>query len=453
MFRVYAGRPILVALATRLRLPLFHGSPAKAERRRRGVQHCKAARNLGVGAREQPAARAKGPRATGCDVLVRLNIDTQRATCDDEAAAAAAAAASDACPLARFLHSLDSSQGYNCHRQLRTVAAKRFEWFPKRKDSALGGARNSLSRSMPEQAAGRGGEGKKKQEKKKKKKRRRVGTRREKNTGAGGGPSLRTAGNSAQPPPTGTSDESIDLGVGLKTPLSPAPLASARSLVAAPPPPCSSSALPSKGSLPAVLYTRHSGLRRACLEFSRQKSPLIGQHPRNFQVCNLEDWRKRDVFSTTAGMKDGKRIYKASRIVLTMMTMSLYYNSDASLSPDIIGLVSSLPVPFCIEYWALLPLSSLSEYYHPIPTTVTPLTSMWRDGFASADGSVPSNPTVGTWSKGGKGGSRNARKRELISLSAGCCARCASHIDGDVAPPRSARDETPGGNASWVQGR
>ncbi|KYM97494.1 hypothetical protein ALC62_11787 [Cyphomyrmex costatus] len=50
MFRVYAGRPILVALTTRLRLPLFHGSPAKAERRRRrrsrGVQHCKAARNV-----------------------------------------------------------------------------------------------------------------------------------------------------------------------------------------------------------------------------------------------------------------------------------------------------------------------------------------------------------------------------------------------------------------------
>lgn len=61
----------------------------------------------------------------------------------------------------------------------------------------------------------------------------------EKNTGV----LLSTAGNSAQPPPTGTSDESIDLGVGLKTPLSPAPLASARSLVTAPPPPCSSSAL------------------------------------------------------------------------------------------------------------------------------------------------------------------------------------------------------------------
>ncbi|EGI66209.1 hypothetical protein G5I_05327 [Acromyrmex echinatior] len=304
MFRVYAGRPILVALATRLGLPLFHGSPAKAERRR-GVQHCKAARNLGVGAGEQPAAatcskvaaiiqlgsrsdsiqfallaggcwiscavsraapregrsaarrgareRAKGPRATGCDVLVRLNIDTQRATCDDEAAAAAAAAAtaaaaaaaSDACPLARslarFLHSLDSSQGYNCHRQLRTVATKRFEWFSKRKVSLV---------NSPFVVR----RGKKKQEKKKKK--RRVGTRREEH----GGPSLRTAGNSAQPPPTGTSDESIDLGVGLKTPLSPAPLASARSLVAAPPPPCSSSALLSKGSLSAVLYARHSGL-------------------------------------------------------------------------------------------------------------------------------------------------------------------------------------------------
>ncbi|KYQ51883.1 hypothetical protein ALC60_08999 [Trachymyrmex zeteki] len=207
----------------------------------RGVQHCKAARNLGVGAGEQRrlaatcpkvaaiiqlgsrsdsiqfallaggcwiscAASRKGPRATGCDVLVRLNIDTQRATCDDEAAAAAAAA-SDACPLARFLHSLDSSQGYNCHRQLRTVAAKRFEWFPKRKDSAR--SANCFNKR------------KKKQEKKKK---RRVGTRREEH----GGPSLRTAGNSAQPPPTGTSDESIDLGVGLKTPLSPAPLASAR---------------------------------------------------------------------------------------------------------------------------------------------------------------------------------------------------------------------------------
>ncbi|KYN13964.1 hypothetical protein ALC57_13840 [Trachymyrmex cornetzi] len=101
--------------------------------------------------------------------------------------------------------------------------------------------------------------GKKKQEeekkKKKKKKKRRVGTRREEH----GGPSLRTAGNSAQPPPTGTSDESIDLGVGLKTPLSPAPPASARSLVAAPPPPCSSSALLSR-SLSAVLYARHSGL-------------------------------------------------------------------------------------------------------------------------------------------------------------------------------------------------
>jgi len=78
--------------------------------------------------RERASGRAKGPRATGCDVLVRLNIDTQRATCDDEAAAAAAA--SDACPLARFLHSLDSSQGYNCHRQFRTVAAKRFELVP-----------------------------------------------------------------------------------------------------------------------------------------------------------------------------------------------------------------------------------------------------------------------------------------------------------------------------------
>jgi hypothetical protein len=42
-----AGRPVLVArwLRERLRLPLFHGSPAKAERRRGGVQHyCKAAR-------------------------------------------------------------------------------------------------------------------------------------------------------------------------------------------------------------------------------------------------------------------------------------------------------------------------------------------------------------------------------------------------------------------------
>lgn len=64
----------------------------------------------------------------------------------------------------------------------------------------------------------------------------------EKNTGV----LLSTAGNSAQPPPTGTSDESIDLGVGLKTPLSPAPPASARSPVAAPPPPCSSSALLSR---------------------------------------------------------------------------------------------------------------------------------------------------------------------------------------------------------------
>lgn len=50
--RVYAGRPILVALATRLRLPLFHGSPAKAERRGGGVQHCKAARKY-VGRRRR----------------------------------------------------------------------------------------------------------------------------------------------------------------------------------------------------------------------------------------------------------------------------------------------------------------------------------------------------------------------------------------------------------------
>ncbi|KYN11196.1 hypothetical protein ALC57_16626 [Trachymyrmex cornetzi] len=54
--------------------------------------------------------------------------------------------------------------------------------------------------------------------------------------------------------------------------------------------------------------------------------------------------------------------------------------------------------------WALLPLSSLSEYYHPT-TTVTPSTStalicldltpitVAHDGFASTDGSVPSNPT------------------------------------------------------------
>ncbi|EGI66208.1 hypothetical protein G5I_05326 [Acromyrmex echinatior] len=125
--------------------------------------------------------------------------------------------------------------------------------------------------------------------------------------------------------------------------------------------------------------------RRACPEFSRQKSLLIGQHPRNFRVCNLEDWRKREnllnatVFcavsdllecrkkdremnariekikvdvgvSHTAGMKDGKRIYKALRIVLNNDDDVSLCNSDASLSPDIIGLVSSLPVPFCIEY-------------------------------------------------------------------------------------------------------
>lgn len=51
--------------------------------------------------RERASGRAKGPRATGCDVLLRLNIDTQHATRDDEAAAAAAAA-NDACPLARL---------------------------------------------------------------------------------------------------------------------------------------------------------------------------------------------------------------------------------------------------------------------------------------------------------------------------------------------------------------
>lgn len=74
------------------------------------------------GARE----RAKGPRATGCDVLVRLNIDTQRATCDDEAAAA-----SDACPLAR----LGSSTLWTLVKattaidRARTVAAKRFGWL------------------------------------------------------------------------------------------------------------------------------------------------------------------------------------------------------------------------------------------------------------------------------------------------------------------------------------
>lgn len=38
--------------------------------------------------REQTNERTKGPRATGCDVLVRLNIDTQHATYDDEAAMA-----------------------------------------------------------------------------------------------------------------------------------------------------------------------------------------------------------------------------------------------------------------------------------------------------------------------------------------------------------------------------
>lgn len=53
-----------------------------------------------------------------------------------------------------------------------------------------------------------------------------VGTQRR---GTRGGPSLRP-GNSAQPSPTGTSDESIDLGVGLQdTSLPPSPLAAAPS--------------------------------------------------------------------------------------------------------------------------------------------------------------------------------------------------------------------------------
>lgn len=53
----------------------------------------------------------------------------------------------------------------------------------------------------------------------KRRRRRREGVvaRGERNTGV----LFSAAGNSAQPPPTGTSDESIDLGVGLKTPLSP----------------------------------------------------------------------------------------------------------------------------------------------------------------------------------------------------------------------------------------
>ncbi|EZA61966.1 Transcription factor AP-4 [Ooceraea biroi] len=187
------------------RLDNLAASRVKGTKARRGAR------------RERASKRAKGPRATGCDVLVRLNIDTQRrANRDDEAAAN-----NERClpaRSARFLHSLDYSQGYNCHRQSGP--------YPQRNASA--------GRSVGSEFSFRariGGE-----KKTKKRKRRDCVARSERNSG---GPSLR-------------------------------PLVAALSLATAPPPPCSSSVLSSRAlRLSSLrLSLRHYG-RRAALPFPR----------------------------------------------------------------------------------------------------------------------------------------------------------------------------------------
>jgi len=128
--------------------------------------------------------------------------------------------------------------------------------------------------------AGIGGEKKKKKKKKQQKKR---GEEKGLWHAARGnrGILLRAAGNSAQPPPTGTSDESIDLGVGLKTPLSPRPAPLAAALATAPPPPCSSSALSSPRALrlpvpPSLRLSPRHRAHRAALPASSFFSPESG---------------------------------------------------------------------------------------------------------------------------------------------------------------------------------
>lgn len=108
------------------------------------------------------------------------------------------------------------SRGDRTGSEFDPVESRLKLWRKRRPLFRTGGGLGILSRSRAGTDAARGTEEVEEEEEEEEK----GLARGEKNTGV----LLSTAGNSAQPPPTGTSDESIDLGVGLKTPLSPAPL-------------------------------------------------------------------------------------------------------------------------------------------------------------------------------------------------------------------------------------